>query len=695
MQNFQIIAMTNLRLFFILAAMLLACATSPAAVEGRIVSTVEMSPSEQMTYIYFDHAGMMWIGTNSGLKSYDGYTMRTFRSDVITPGVFPNNSVVSITEDNENNLWVGTRNGIVKMNRCTGLFSTYHLQGELRKIIYTMYTAADGTVFVGTDAGLSCYDPKADRFVSYGVDLPMTVVEPAGNKYTMTGNYSVKSITESRDGRYLYIGTWNYGVLRMQRGTKTFHRYPDFEGDTRAFALHVDKYGRLYIGVWNGNIYRMDNPKDFRRPMLKQMGLSNTRRDPIYNIIGDTQSNTVWACMRNDIGVLDLDNDEAGFNLIKKQDDGSVQPQMFNNLIAADRRGNIWVQKRFRKIMLVSMKRPLFNMMFTDVANKPYPYSSIYTIFTDDGNTFWLGLMPIGIARYDCATGQTQFNRQIPELSQLPENVINTSIASIVKRRNGELWLANRSYGIITLRRGEKAKIIDSKVCKALPEDYVNALAEHSDGSMWVGTRSGLLVIDVRGNAMRLEMKDENHDYSNCDIRHFTEDKTGAMWIATENEGIIRVSRNNAGKGRQGKYAFKHYSPAEKNFAVDDATACLEDSHGRIWAISTSGGLFLFDSKNDKFNYVNHDYHIYAPNIYAINEDRRGNLWLTTENALMRLSLNGETLEATMFSEEDGIAELLFPPNSTMRYGENLYFGCGDALLAFNLEQANSRKPTS
>lgn len=51
----------------------------------RIFSPIEISPSDELRCIYFDHQGLMWIGTNSGLKSYNGYSMTTYKSDAFSP----------------------------------------------------------------------------------------------------------------------------------------------------------------------------------------------------------------------------------------------------------------------------------------------------------------------------------------------------------------------------------------------------------------------------------------------------------------------------------------------------------------------------------------------------------------------------------------------------------------------------------
>ncbi len=68
------------------------------------------------------------------------------------------------------------------------------------------------------------------------------------------------------------------------------------------------------------------------------------------------------------------------------------------------------------------------------------------------------------------------------------------------------------------------------------------------------------------------------NNYSLCDIRHISQDKEGNIWLATDNEGIIRISGN---ASNPKSLRFKQYSPAQQNFDMEDATACLEDSKGK------------------------------------------------------------------------------------------------------------------
>lgn len=54
--------------------------------------------------MFLDNDGIMWIGSCSGLLSYDGYSFRTYKSDAYSPGILPNNYIMSLTEDHDNNI---------------------------------------------------------------------------------------------------------------------------------------------------------------------------------------------------------------------------------------------------------------------------------------------------------------------------------------------------------------------------------------------------------------------------------------------------------------------------------------------------------------------------------------------------------------------------------------------------------------
>ena len=69
-----------------------------------------LSQSNAQT-IYQDSNGYIWIGTNEGLNRYNGFEMKVYKADKDKKNTIINNYILSIQEDNEKNLWVGTNKG--------------------------------------------------------------------------------------------------------------------------------------------------------------------------------------------------------------------------------------------------------------------------------------------------------------------------------------------------------------------------------------------------------------------------------------------------------------------------------------------------------------------------------------------------------------------------------------------------------
>ena len=644
----------------------------------RYLPPITIAPTEEASCMFFDKEGMMWVGTNAGVKSYDGYQVRTYKTNAYQPGILPNNTIRSIAEDHQDNLWLGTRNGLVRMNKRTGKFKTFFLPDESQRIIYTLFVSKDGTLWIGTDGGLSYFNSKTETFYTYN-NKNAWLIDVDGSKNNI-GNYSVKAIIEDRNGDLL-IGTWSAGLMRFRRGGNTFYRYPRLNATNSAYSLFLDKHNHLWVGTWGYGVVRLDNPGNIRQPEIHQYSYSTSHFDTFYKIIHDPVTKTLWACTREGVCYLEEDMPNAewkGYTSIGNN------PLNFNNDIATDGKGNIWLCTQNNGILQVNTQPSLFKLWNLDTSHTHLTINYVYSILTTDGENFWLGLNPYGIALHNRKTGKTLFNQEIPGFDGIPSRVFTTSISDIARRSNGEIWFALNSYGIIVKPLGKPAYQIKHETHPSvIREDFVNTFFESGDKTLWIGQRNGLSIVTPDNQSHLITMKDGKKDLTSCDIRHISQDKKGNIWLATDNEGIICIS-GNARNPKSLKY--KQYNPDHHNFAIDDATACLEDSRGRLWAISNSGGLFLYNKVEDRFEPKNHEYHLPGDRVLTIKEDENGNLWLTTDYALVNIIWGNDSekpQDITYFTSEDGIGNVLFSPNTACKYGKELFFGSRTSFFSF------------
>ena len=107
-----------MRLLILIVLTILTCKASATDIDFNSAMPIKIYAfdSDESGRLLIDRHGMMWIGSSCGLISYDGYNFRTIKSDAYSPGILPNNVIVSLTEDHDDNIWIGTRDGLVRMN---------------------------------------------------------------------------------------------------------------------------------------------------------------------------------------------------------------------------------------------------------------------------------------------------------------------------------------------------------------------------------------------------------------------------------------------------------------------------------------------------------------------------------------------------------------------------------------------------
>ena len=128
-------------------------------------------PHNETLSILQDRADSIWVGTRGGLSRLlpekDHFVH--FKFDPNNPRSLSQNVVRCMAVDQEGHLWVGTYGGgLNKMDPETGYFTRYQEKdGLANNVVYGILVAADGTIWMSTNRGLSHLDPKLEKFQNY------------------------------------------------------------------------------------------------------------------------------------------------------------------------------------------------------------------------------------------------------------------------------------------------------------------------------------------------------------------------------------------------------------------------------------------------------------------------------------------------------------------------------------------------
>jgi signal transduction histidine kinase/ligand-binding sensor domain-containing protein len=137
----------------------------------------------QVNSVYFDHSGAMWVGTQNGLNKVDPkigtITVYTRRDGL------PGNTIARVMEDNHGDLWISTNNGLARLNPQRGTFRSYSTSDGLPGPDFTIWgaghKAANGEMFFGGLSGATSFFPAEVRDDSYVPSVVLTDVRLFGN----------------------------------------------------------------------------------------------------------------------------------------------------------------------------------------------------------------------------------------------------------------------------------------------------------------------------------------------------------------------------------------------------------------------------------------------------------------------------------------------------------------------------------
>lgn len=633
-------------ILLLFCGMLLPC---KAIGQVRYISSIPLNPSDIQNCMVLDNDGEIWAGSEFGLAAYDGYRFSSFRNTPGTPDIFPSNSIMSLAKGKDGSLWIGTRNGLVKRSQATGHFTTMRSKDAPKGVIYALYVSSDGTLWIGNDDGLTSYTDG--RGFHHYRNIP-----------------SVKSFAEDKDGS-LYIGTWDDCLFRLDRTRRQFHRYAVWGRKERmtAYSLALDGRGRLWIGTWGKGIKCLLNPRSTSDPQL--INIPGESNSIIYAMAEDPLSHNIIYGKRDGIGVISPDMKVMPPISVTTQ--GLTHPAKGAIGIRADGKGNVWVLTRFDGILHFTTLPPPFQV--TRILEDTGEMTCVRSIYTVDGDRFVLTFFPMGIALYDRRSGKMTYGNDFPMLAEAPYVALHTMITDIKPRSKEELWLAVKGYGVIVAKQGHVA-LLNKYGGNFLKTNFVNGLLRYRDGTMFAAGDDFVSWLLPSGKSGTIR--------NNTDNVSAVEDASGNVWIATRSRGVLRL---NGDFRRPQLVRQTYYEPEEGHFKVSNVTQCFVDSHNRLWAASANYGLFLYDKAKDRFVSTNDMFHLRIGRVFSINEDCTGNLWLATDGALARLSIDDKgNCRYTSFTSQDGLGDIIFQERSTYRLGDMLYFGSGKNLVSIS-----------
>lgn len=645
-------------------------------------STLNGLPNNMVHQVYQDRDGYIWIATHYGLFQYDGYEVKTVKSNLYTPGLLINNDVICVKEDYSHRLWIGTHEGLCVLDKQTGTVKKMKLEGVSRHRLNAIHVTEDNRVYFGYIRGMAFYDAARDSVIR------MTRENCMGD---VPEQINVQTMMEDENGDLL-IGTWKDGIFRYMIQENRFIHYPLSDEQGSILSLFRDSKGSLWVGSSGSGLYRAAFSADKEKLSVEVFrhnpnDKSSICSDYIYSIDEDLNTHSIWMGTRHGVSIMDI-NREGVF--VNYQDSGTEHYLPVHEIrsVLRDRNGLMWLGTKGSGIFHVDTHARSFDI-YHSRDSKTFYTDYISGLYVEENDAIWAGF-GYGVDYYH----RDKTNHVVSTI-----RLYNISYSSSTQ----QVLLATHDEGIIACREGAVTAWYTTKNCDFIPHDLVSMVYEDKKGNWWAATYMGLGVRYKDGRAYRINKLEDTDPLLCGEITCIAEGHNGTLWLATNNNGIVHVSGD---MEQPDALQCKNYCIENGLLPVNTPLCFLSDSKGRIWAGTEGSGLCLYDAENDRFTSVHQQYNLPGDMVGSMEEDEQGNLWIGTNQGLAKLTLTensdgknqglaklsaGSEGKVRIFTVADGLADNFFNKNASCYRNGRLYFGCSRGIVSFSADVSKNQ----
>jgi ligand-binding sensor domain-containing protein len=239
-----------------------------------------------------------------------------------------------------------------------------------------------------------------------------------------------------------------------------------------------------------------------------------------------------------------------------------------------------------------------------------------YCLWADAEGHLWMG----SHSGVYCRTKKGKFE-YFDRTAGLPP----TQISAIAVDREGTAWAGTYRRGLFR-KKGDR--FIEFAPAKELRQQQISKIYPGQSGEVWVATPETLYKIDKSRES--LQRFGVNNGLRSNSVGAITVDLSGRLWVGTA-DGLAFLDND------------KFYPVSLPMSHNSEVTALFTDSHGMIWVGSRKGGIWrmlpdpgigaaefrsvstLTDGRSSSL-------------ISGFCEDREGNIWISSDAGLFRLS---------------------------------------------------------
>ena len=432
-----------------------------------------------------DMEGHLYMGhVNDGMSIIDMSTnsCRTFRHDPDDPNSLPGDEVFTICIDNNGIVWIGTDGGVASYNPSNETFSRIvHRPNDpnslIPGIIMDIKQMKNGDIwFASSQGGVSILSLKTHAFVKPEEFKFQNLVSSDIPNGINGSNF--RTILQDSYGN-IWLGSYRNGIDFISSAPRLFSRveYHDhYSSNFRhkaAWSLAIDNQGRLWIGGENEIACRQHDGK------IKTIPLYNAEMHP---------HTLVRSLYFDSDGHLWIGTDESGA-MVYNPTDGRFTPlrgiPRDIRAIYEDPEGRIYIGTIDG--LFSATKR--FKTAYEPVISSQLEDRSIQEIYRDKSGRLWIGTFGKGLSIFD---RNDSLIAQLRIEEGFPSNAVNSMMTDSKDR----VWVATRKGAAVFENPDSIRSFRIINPCAENSSLQVRSIEEDADGHIWLSTDKNLVKLD-------------------------------------------------------------------------------------------------------------------------------------------------------------------------------------------------------
>jgi signal transduction histidine kinase/DNA-binding response OmpR family regulator/ligand-binding sensor domain-containing protein len=596
-----------------------------------------------------------------------------------------NNIVRTIFEDKDRNVWLLTQNGLNCLEP-NGKSIVY-----FSKYSFYSFIENEKRIMFGSEGKIFQYEKRTKTFKT--VDLPDQII--------------VATLASFNPNSYLFAtqgkGFFTYDVLQGNLQQFSKEKYPVMKTNDIQ-SIYIDRAGDAWFEVRLPGVLHF-TPQTNKIVFIETKMNDGQLTNPNFLIFEDDKD-MIW--IQPYFGFFSwfdrANNRLVPFYSAYNEDINTLFSYGVNHVLS-DSQGVLWISTNRGNGFFKCTFLPDYFNHYLFKNHSVYSISNeTRSIFEDNKNRLWVACKDGSVHVFD------QNKKEIGTLNRdgriIPGGNLEVLVYNFCQDKWGNIWLATKRQGLFRLKPKGSGNSFSVENFIHNPNDIYSpdnndfySVVQDKNGRLWAGSYgSGLHLIDEQAGKIRFfHAKNTltNYPISNCSkVRQVFVDSKQYIWVATT-EGFV-IFNSNFKTLKDIKYKYFHKNENQPNsLAANDIHCIFEDAEKNMWFGTFGGGLNklktkITDNKQPEFEVFDRTKGLPNNVVYTIIDDNQGNLWLTTENSIVKF--NKKTSKIETFGKGNELENVEFSEASAyLLHDGEICVGSKSGFYSFNPDAVKRR----